>query len=175
LNQLNKQESYGTALETIETAVSTLDTLKPDFINELDKILLIENAYPIFETGLSSLFNLYSLTQEEKYLDKIFRFMEKSKSTVLLEAILGMKATSFANIPTHLTDKEKELKSNINYFNKSLENSPGNSQLKEDLFNAIQERAELIKHIESAYPQYYNLKYNSEVIELTEAQKLCEK
>src|SRR5690606_2956813 len=116
---------------------------------------------------------LYSLTQEEKYLDKIFRFMEKSKSTVLLEAILGMKATSFANIPTHLTDKEKELKSNINYFNKSLESSPENSQLKEDLFNNIQERAELIKHIESTYPQYYNLKYNSEVIELDEAQKLC--
>src|SRR5690606_16099699 len=140
---------------------------------EIDKLLLIENAYPVFETGLSSLFNLYSLTKSEEYLEKIFRFMEKSKSTVLLEALLGLKATSFANIPTHLTEKEKELRSNINYFNKSLESSPENSRLKEDLFKTIQERAELIKHIESTYPQYYNLKYNSEVIELSEAQKLC--
>src|SRR5690606_23560894 len=76
---------------------------------------------------------------------------------------------------THLIDKEKELKSDINYFNKSLENSPENSKLKEELFNAIQEKSELIKHIESAYPQYYNLKYNSEVIELKKAQKLCNK
>lgn len=175
LNSFNTEEKYKTALLTVDAAVATLDTLKPNFINEIDKLLLIENAYPIFETGLSSLFNLYSLTKDEKYLEKIFRFMEKSKSTVLLEALLGVKATSFANIPTHLTDKEKELRSDINYFNRILENSPGNSGLKEDLFNTIQERAELIKHIESTYPQYYNLKYNSKVIELSEAQKLCKK
>lgn len=173
LNSFNTEEEYKIALLAIDAAVETLDTLKPNFINEIDKLLLIENAYPVFETGLSSLFNLYSLTKSEEYLEKIFRFMEKSKSTVLLEALLGLKATSFANIPTHLTEKEKELRSNINYFNKSLESSPENSRLKEDLFKTIQERAELIKHIESTYPQYYNLKYNSEVIELSEAQKLC--
>lgn len=175
LNSFNTQEKYKTALLAIDAAVATLDTLKPNFINEVDKLLLIENAYPVFETGLYSLFNLYALTKDEKYLDKIFRFMEKSKSTVLLEALLGVKATSFANVPTHLTDKEKELRSDINYFNKILEISPENSKLKEDLFNTIQERADLIKHIENTYPQYYNLKYNSEVIKLTEAQKLCKK
>ncbi|MGB1308112.1 MAG: CHAT domain-containing protein [Oceanihabitans sp.] len=158
--------------ETITNkAVSILDSLKPSFKNKTDKLFLIEEAFPIFESGLEACYNLYQKTKQDSLINKAFFYTEKSKSNILLEAILSSQATSFANIPKSIIEEEAHLKSKINTIEKKL-NKQKKEGLEEELFQLKNSYSKLISNIETNHKAYYNLKYNTQVTNLTKAQEL---
>ncbi|TYB79395.1 CHAT domain-containing protein [Bizionia myxarmorum] len=173
LEALNSLGSYQESLETTQLALDVLDNLKPSFKNNSDKMFLMEDAFPVFESALEASFNLFDQTQEDSLIDKAFYYSEKSKSVLLTEALLGMQATEFANIPKNITEKEQLLKSRITYLEKQLNNSP-NDELASELFDVKKTYRELISTIETNYKTYFNLKYNAQVISLKEVQNLLD-
>lgn len=166
---LNSLNDYKASIKTTGYAIEILDQLKPTFKNNSDKLFLMEDAFPVFESALEASFKQHQQTKHDSLIDTAFYYSEKSKSVLLMEALLSTKATKFANIPENIIEEEQVLKSRITYLEKQL-NTGGNTDLEADLFDTKSDYRELINTIETDYKTYYDLKYNSEVISLPELQ-----
>jgi len=118
--QLLNEDNNNKVETTIKKAIALLDDLKPKFKTETDKQLLIENAFPVFETGIEAYYKSFIKTKNQSLIDQSFYLAEKSKSTLLIEALLSAKATKFANIPEAILDNENELVIEINYIEKQI-------------------------------------------------------
>jgi CHAT domain-containing protein len=176
LNSLASTDSYNTTVETVNLGIKTLDTLKPTFRSKADQLFLIEDAFPLFEAGLEAAYQLYTSTSDDSYIDLAFQYSEKSKSVLLLEALLGAKATQFANIPMEVLERERELKSEITYLEKQIKNSEADLiDQKDALFSLKEEYRQLVRKLEIDHKSYYDLKYNTATISLEETQKALSK
>ena len=166
---LNILENREESINTVNQALRTLDTLKPSFKNNTDKLFLIDEAFPIFESGLEACYNLYKQTKQDSLINLAFFYAEKSKSVLLLESLFSTKATKFANIPKDIIEQEQLLKSQINFTEKKINKSESNT-LQDELFELKHQYRTLLTTIETNYKSYYNLKYNSQVISVSELQ-----
>lgn len=163
------------SIEAVDLAIKTLDILKPTFKNYSDKLLLIEEAFPLLETGIETIYQTYLTEQNNILIDKAFHYSEKSKAVILLDALLGVRATKFAKIPEDLLDQEKGLKSRISYITKNLNNSSNteeSNEIEDELFSLQQEYTILVSTIEKNHPDYYGLRFNTEVASLSAVQKI---
>lgn len=173
LSTLPEVSSKANVLNAVDAGLHTLDLLKPTFKNQTDKLRLVEDAFKLFETGIEIGYLLQEVKLENKYIDTVFKYSEKSKSVLLLEALLGAKATEFANIPDHLIERERQLKSEITHLEKQLNaTSKTNIEKEEQLFKLKEDHRILITNIENNYQEYFNLKYNTKIFTLVETQKL---
>jgi len=160
---LNEIKKFDLAIEISEKAFATLNILKPTFKNNNDKLFLIENAFPVFEYGLDALFNLYTTSKDTSLIDKAFSYSEQSKSALLLEALLSAKATEYGDIPEDIIEKEKILKSKITHLEKKLIRKKTDA-LENEIFHTKIQYKNLVENLETNYKNYYNLKYNINVI-----------
>jgi len=173
LNYLANKNAYIKSIEVVDTGILKLDSLKPSFKNHSDKLVLIEDAFPLFESGLEAVFELYTREKDINYIDKAFLYAEKSKSILLMEALLAAKATEFTNIPDNILEREQQLKSEITYIEKQLNRAKETDNEKEDLlFDLQEEHRQLMKRIETNYKTYFDLKYNTKTLSLSDTQKL---
>ncbi len=159
---LNVLKEYKNTLKIVKQATTILDSLKPSFTTHKDKLFLIEDAYPLFENGLEAAYNLYKNTKDDNYIDKAFAYSEKSKSVLLMEALLSTQATNFANIPEDLVFREKQLRAKKNNLEKRIKKK-SSIKLEDELFQVNQDYKNLIKNFEINYKKYFNLKYNTKV------------
>jgi len=102
-----------------------------------------------------------------------FTSSEKAKSSLLLASIQDSKAKIISNIPKELLQKEKQLKIDLTYLEKNIqkEESKKNGKNEEGLrkwqnkfFNFHQEYLELLEQLETDYPDYYQLKYDTKTV-----------
>ena len=176
LNRLRPHSSNADALQAVDQGISVLDSLKPSFSSHQDKLVLIDDAFPLFESGLDATFTKFKKTQDREYLEKAFRYMEKSKSNLLLDALFNTKATQFAGIPQNLLEKEQQLKAEINKAEKMITLQDRDSpKLQEELFGLKKSHRELIHQFETDYPKYYDLRYNTDIASLVHVQNTLEK
>ena len=167
---LNKEKKYIYSLKSADEAISCLDLLKPTFTTKKDKFFLIENAFSLFENGIEAAYQLYQNTKEGIYIDKAMFYSEKSKSTLLLESLLSAQAASYAKIPKDLIEREKHLKVKITYLENEI-NKNVKIDLQDELFNTKKEYLNLVKDLELNYKKYFDLKYNAQVLSLSNLQK----
>ena len=172
-NKIGTRESFISCINTVNEGVEVLNSIKSTFKSQEDKLNLIENVFPLLESGIESVYQIYNLSSDEKYIDLLFEYAEKSKSVLLLEALLASKALEFANIPDHLLERERQLKSEITFFEKRLNQSVEKDPEKENqLFELQEDYRQLVDKIEVDYKNYYDLKYNTETSSLLDLQKL---
>ncbi len=89
----------------------------------------------------------------------------------LLASTRELKATQF-HIPAEIADLERKLKTEISYYEariseENLKRSPDASLIsdwKGLVLGSMQRRDSLIDLFEKKYPEYYSIKYNTEVI-----------
>lgn len=175
LNSLQRSSAYSSTIAIVNKGMEILNTLKPTFKSQADKLLLIEDVFPLFESGMEAAYNLYQYSKEEKYIELAFQYSEQSKAVLLMEALLGAKATEFANIPTTLLERENQLKSEITFYEKQINNTKENiGELEDHLFELREAYRQLVKKIETDYKTYYDLKYNTETISIDETQNLLD-
>jgi len=164
-----RQNQSDSVIKNTYQATRLLDTLKPHFKNKTDKLLLIENAYSVFENGLQATYNNYKSNKKNAVNDAFF-FLEKSKSTLLLEALLSVKAEKFGAIPNEIIIKEDIYKNTITNLEKQL-NQKQNDVFKDQLFDVKSNYRTFLDTLENNYKDYYNLKYNAEVTTIKTVQK----
>jgi len=154
-----------TALKTLQTCDTLIDKLRQQITNESDKISLGAIANEVYTDGvrIASEAELVAF-RKKPFADLAFYFAEKSKSAVLLEAISDANAKSFAGIPNDLLEEEKSLKAAIALCAQRLAQKPSSEEekyLRETSFNLNRHYESFIKKLESQFPEYFNLKFNT--------------
>ena len=174
-----RQEDLRRSFSAYESAVLWLDKIRREYSSEDSKLLLGKKMNQIFEKGISTAYDLFTLTRDSSFVEKAFLFSEKSKAVILTEAIIDEKARINAGIPDSLLDYENQLRARIGFYNKKLFAEQNEDEFGSKKYRTIQDKifaltTEYEKHlrlIEESYPQYYDLKYRSSVISLEELQK----
>ncbi len=173
--QQNKNQKYlDLANQTYQTAFNFHDKLQREISTENSRLFQAENIVAYIENALK-----VAYLQQENGQDiskAAFRFMEKNKATVLLQSMNEADALQFANLPDSLIDREKELKLYITEYkrqrNNAIEEKDSNEEerLNTLLFEEEQQHRQLITNLETNNPNYYQLKYQQNQIQLADVQ-----
>ncbi len=153
------------ALDTYAKCDTLISAIRQIRENETDKIRLGRLAKEVYENAIRiSLMLTEQPFARKKYLDIAFGYSERSKSAVLLEAISETKAKDFAGLPHEILQEEDNLKAELAYLNQQLAEKSGNQEeanLKNRLFEVQRDYRVLVEKIETDYPQYFELKYQT--------------
>ena len=157
------------AIETYQKADTLVSELRNIRVNEVDKLRLGETARLIYSNGIS----LTSILTRQPFFGHfhyptMFNFFERSKSSVLLNAINDTKAKSYGGIPDALLTYEDSLKKEITFIQQKIAQGDDSEQNKERLFKLKTSYNDFIKELEENYPEYYNLKYATSFASLDE-------
>lgn len=154
------------AHQTTLAQIEILNKVKNELSDE-DKVALLNIDFMPFSLGVQLAEKLYQVTKEKKYLEDAFQLAERSKDAILTSALNSKKALNSGGVPEHLILKENQLRKDISKINKkllSVKKSTGDfSDLQEQLFALKRAKEELVSNLEQNYPQYYQLKYKSNV------------
>ena len=168
------------SLSTFELATTLIDIMMRGYEAEEAKIFLREKTHNIYSKAVGVALKLYEITREERYKEKAFTLVEKSKAGILRQILLEYKAKEFAGIPDSLLDRERQFRIDLASFEKRLFDekhkkvNADSSQiviLQDKLFGLRRDYENLIHRFEIEYPNYYNLKYRLQTISPEEIQQ----
>lgn len=163
----NEQLEYlKQAHQTTLAQIEILDKVKNELSDE-DKIALLNIDFMPFTLGVQFAEELYQITKEQRYLNDAFQLAERSKDAILTSALSSQKALNFGGVPDSLILKENKLKKDISKLEKKLlsvkKSAVDYYDLQEQLFALKRTKEKLIAQLEQNYPQYYQIKYKSNV------------
>ncbi len=173
--QNKNSEALTTALKHFQLCDELIVSMRRSAITQTDKMNLGAIAAKCYEGALEICTEMLngnlSGEQRKLYEQQAFTYIEKSKSNSLLESMAGQDAMQLANIPTELQKKESQLSANVLYFEKLLAEKPRNSaQIRDSLFSANRAYDSFIKQLEQKFPEYHQLKYASNIVDLRQLQ-----
>jgi tetratricopeptide (TPR) repeat protein len=159
------------SIETYQKADTLVSLLRRTRFNESDKIRLAATSRLIYKNGIE----LSSLLFDQPFLgwlhdDLLYSFFERSKASVLLESIQESDAKSFAGIPSEVLEEEDSLLTEISYLNQKKASGPLNPEEEEKLFTYQLTYKDFVAALEENYPEYYELKYSSNLASLEDVQ-----
>lgn len=125
----------------------------------------------------------YKLTKNDYFLNLAFQYNEKGRAFTLLAAMRTQKAMDFGDVPANVRNQEAELNRQLSLYDELIYKEsrliePNKSLLagwKDELFAANENYSKLLKSIEKQYPEYYRLKYDEDVTDMYEIQKIIDK
>lgn len=130
------------------------------------------------EKGIEFSKQLYEKNKATVYLSSIFSFMESNKANLLKINNKTLEAIKFAGIPKYVIKKEQELKNQLCFLKNEklyqIENQSNNDKIKNiqnQIFETNEKLNTLKENIKLKYPEYFNLKYESNDINLENFQK----
>lgn len=168
------------ALDAAKVAAQLVEKTRQEIVTQGSKQKLAGEALEVYETGLKVALQLHELTGQSEYLEQAFAFAESNKAILLLESINETVAKNYGGIPDSLLEQEKDLRINIAFYDKQLyeEKQKGEAadttriQLWENqLFDFNQDYQALVKGLETDYPEYYEMKYNTTLASLNDLQQ----
>lgn len=139
---------------------------------DASKLHWAELAAPLLADAVGAAFQLYEVTGDEEHKATAFYFAEKGKAALLLEAFSETKARHIAGIPDSLLEQERWIFAEMTAHEQRLREIPlgdekaavaEKSGREHKIFGLKRRREALIAHLEEAYPDYYDLKYNVNV------------
>ena len=160
------------ALECYLRLTELIDFIRKGYVSEQSKLLLQENAIPVFENGIKICYQLFEETGEEKYQKMAFFFMEKSKATILAETLQAAQHSSFQGVPDEVTVFENLLNERIQETSRRLSNEKQKGKTADTILVADLADIEfklktsldsLSTVINQNFPEYYSLKYDLKV------------
>jgi len=175
------EHNYLTALHILNWAADLVDLLQVSFKNEASKLKLIDQNYTIYTGAIEILATLYGKTGEVNYNERIFEYLEKSRSRISLELIQRVSARTYSGVPGEVIDEETEINTQITRLQQHLyevqnEGPDINSDLivayQDSVFRKKRELENFTRNLEELYPDYYALKYDQSVLSIQEAKNL---
>lgn len=170
---LNVKDIVG-AIDTYQKCDDLITIIRRKRLNEQDKLRLGQIAKEVYENGIQlSLILSEQSFNRKKHLQTAFDFCERSKSSVLLEAITESKAKKFAGIPAEQILLEDSLKDEISYLEQQLaqQENADNQEMKDLLFSYQNAYRDFISNLETNYPEYFKLKYNQSIATVASVQQ----
>jgi len=150
-------------------ASEKIDMLQTSFQNEASKLNLIDNNYEIYSNALDIIFELYTISKDDNWLDEMHYYSEKSRSRIAHDLLQSVEARNFGGVPDEVINVERDLNTKVSdYYQKlQLEQEKGEEgsqsvlrQYRDSLFYAKRELHQFTQSLEENYPDYYQLKYD---------------
>jgi len=166
------------ALQTYEEAVLCLDRMRFGYRVEESKLFRAGKAQEIYDRAIRTALGLYERSGDERHRGLAFRFAEKGKGGVLLEAMAGAEARRFAGIPDGLLEQERRLRVDLAFHERRLSEErleagadvTAAAPSQEKVFALLQEYDTLRRRLEADYPRYHDLKYPAAAVTVSEVQ-----
>lgn len=163
-------------------AIQKMEEIKKLYMSEESKLFFSDNISDIFQRAVDIAYRIYAIEKTEVAAENLFYLVEKSKSGILQEGLIGAQAAITANIPDSLRLKDrmlsteiKNLRLNITKLDDAVpEDQNLNKELKDDRGKLIEKQNEynlFIQELEQDYPRYKALKYGVEYTKLANLKK----
>jgi tetratricopeptide (TPR) repeat protein len=167
------------AASTSELLIAILEKVRINISEEESMLILGDNYRSMYINVIRDNETAYKLTGEYVYFEKAFEYSERSKVAGLLALTREMKATQF-NVPAGIADLERDLQREIGSYKEMISNenaTPEPDKNKISTWNgyvldATRRRDSLVKVFEKSYPEYYKIKYNTNVVSINEILKI---
>ncbi len=163
------------ALPNYLVADKVIQNARKNLSNKDDKIALGTIASNVYEKGIALCFRILSINKKADSLKTIaYNFSEQGKSAVLYSLMMKSDALKFSNIPDSLIKKENMLQALKTNYSKQLAESEDSTDLamyRSKLFETNRQYDDLWHLFESDYKNYFNLKYNTEIVRIEDLQK----
>lgn len=179
--QSKKKEDLEQSLAAYTLAIQVIDKLREDYERSNSKEGLLERAMTVYEGAIRSNYEMLSHNKESMYVDNIFQIIEKSKSTLLLEALREDEARAFAGIPASVMEDEKAIQYELFSVEKQLFEAQQSKEetdqaLIPELKKAVRkirgEADSIMRIFKADYPEYHQLKYDIELVDIETAKSL---
>ena len=165
---LESQKRLGEALESYRKALTILEAMEADTMEESDEDdFIFGGKTALFEKTLRVLMKLARKDPEGAYDNQALRIVEKLKAFAFEETLSRMNVDAFSDVPQDLLIKEKSLKFGLRQLNDRLgsERSKVNPD-QEELRKLLEERrakektfSQLKERFMKEYPSYAELRY----------------
>ncbi len=168
-----------TAFSTYQLASKLIDRIRTGYKSKGSKLFLGEGATEIYEKAIMTALKLYEITENNVYKDTALFFAGKSKASVLSQSLKESQAKIFAGIPDSLLAKERQLRIDLAFYETQIQKErqkKGNQDetkiqdFESRYFSLNTKYESLIDELEKTYPKYYNLKYQTQTVSITELQ-----
>ena len=175
-----EEGDFETAIAYSDSAIDILGSMRKEYTFSESKQIQVADNFSVYEQAILNVIVANKALPDKYPLEKVFTYMEKAKSNVLLEALHTVQAVSFSNIPDSLLQQEYDLKVDIAYYEKKrFEELQSESDQQDSLLNLynqklieLRETYEiLLKRLEQKFPAYYQMKYSTEVSSLQQVRK----
>ena len=157
LSTNNETTAAFDAYKKCDTIITRLYQL---YQEDKSKYILAEKVLPIYEKAISTAHNLFEKTSDAQYSNAALALSGRNKAIALLEGLKDNKAKNFAGVPDSMRQAERNLKTDIAFFEKKLYEAPDSlkTQVKDEVFMAKQALMMFNKDLEAKYPKYFNFK-----------------
>ncbi len=177
--RMQQDKYWAVAYRTAEVGIDMIESIRSSFTNDYDKQYLLDLMYPLYEKGISAVFQLYAHDNNPEYLNRAFEIFERSKAATLLQAIRTGQAEDEleTNDRYILFDYRTQMAKLENSLHEALSNNqkdesdPSVTQFKRQLDSLKSQLEALTKTFEIKYPNYYRLKYSRPYAPLALVQK----
>ncbi len=161
------------ALKEYENIVELLALVRKKYDTENLKLNISNRSRKFSESGIEVALELYRFAGNELYLNKAFELAERGKSTILLDALMSSLSKETALVPNQLIRKEKELKTEIAYYEGLLKSTHEEAlddmdKWNIELFKLQESLLELEEAIQKRYPLSNEWEYLTESVDLSE-------
>ncbi len=162
-----------------DQCIKVLEFLKTGFQEGGSKQILLDNFFNTYEGAIAVCHQLHQWNKDDDLLHRAFEYAERSNNILLQESVQKTQAERYADIPQKLLEQEHELKVDIAFyerkrFNEEQKGKEANQSKINDWNNKIFELKQsyfvLMDRFEKEYPKYYELKYASQTIPVSEIQ-----
>ncbi|WP_161626116.1 CHAT domain-containing protein [Hugenholtzia roseola] len=172
-NLVLREQYLEQAYQIYQICENLIDFRRKSLSSKSDKIELGNLAIDIYasKVGLADLF--YKKSQKYQFLEEAFLASESGKAVVLLEAMAEVEAKTNAGIPDSLLQKEKIIKDNLAKINKEIADNDDRNKmlaLQNERFELNRKYEDFVRFLETQYPNYYNLKLNTQQARLSDVQ-----
>jgi len=167
------------ASNTSELIVALLEKVRINISEEESRLILGDQYRDSYLNAIRDFDILYDKTSDPLYFEKAFEYSERSKVAGLLTSTRELKAVQF-HIPSEIADFERTLQRDISLYNAliaeetiaEVPNTTLINKLSENLLVTTRTRDSLILVFEKDFPEYYSIKYNTQVIRLKDVSKI---
>jgi len=171
-------EDLKNALELYVYADDLLDMARNSDLLEGSQLYLSDYFNLSFGEGIQCAYQLYQLTKSREYLDRVFRFMEKSKYMLVFQSLSQVQNNHQLGIPDSIRQQELDLKLHMTEIKKQLmdemDKDPKDQdkidQLQNSILRITRSREVMREKIAENYPKYFEIKYDSLSLNLSQLQ-----
>lgn len=173
LQKLNVKNEYAQSIKNCIADADTIAAITRNFYStDKDKVEMMKQSFALSDQAINFYYNENRKKATKANIVSAFVFSEKTKASVLLEVLRGAEAKSFVGVPDAIVQRADSLQSVI-ASKKELIRSKSDAERDKLQLELKEMQAYFKKYqafIQQNYPDYFDLKYADNIVELTQLQ-----
>ncbi len=164
----NEKKYLDISLNAYQAAVELLDKMKVNYLNQDTKYFIASNATDLYKNYIKLLADQYLKSKSDDLISDIFMISERNKSTIAFEELKYKYALANSKIPEELKQKHRDLKLDIAYSERLLnelvsaesEDEKAMEKLKKKIFDLNEDFVTLDQKLNREYAQELDTREN---------------